>query len=154
MTWFDHSRRAVSVLLVAASLILVPALANAKFTSTKVPTLNVGTDRMETPTGVSGTYRCIPNGTTSEAFTFTTNGFTDSGPSGATYKYSIIRDGDVVKMQTSTSKTVTVNSGNQPVDYEATQWTISIQSTLGNWTGTAYTKTIKCALLGNGSGNL
>jgi hypothetical protein len=154
MNWFDHIRRAVSVVLVAIALVVLPTVANATFKSTKSQGLVVGTDRMETPTGVTGTYRCIPNGTTSEAITFTTTGFTDSGPSGATYKYSIIRAGNVVKTQTSTSKSVTVNSGNLPVDYEATPWTISIQTTLGNWTGTAYTKTITCALLGNGSGSL
>jgi hypothetical protein len=152
MNWFDHGRRAVSVVLIALSLIVVPAVATAKFTSTTAPTLNVGTDRMETPTGVSGTYRCIPNGTTSEGFSFSTNGFTDSGPSGATYKYSIIRAGNVVKTQTSTSKAVTVTTPNLPVDHEATPWTISIQTTLGNWTGTAYTKTITCAVLSSATG--
>ena len=79
---------------------------------------------METPTGVSGTWRCIPNGTDSEAFSFRTTGFTDNGPAGATYKYTITRAGTVRKTVTSSSKAVTVTTPGLAVDMTATQWTI------------------------------
>ena len=154
MTRFDHLRRAVSVVLVAVSLIVVPAVASATFSSRQAPALVVGTDRMETPTGVTGTWRCIPNGLRSEAFTFTTTGFTDSGPAGATYEYSISRAGSVVESESSTSKAVTVTTPNLQVDLGSTAWTINIRSKLKSWTGAAYTKTVTCPALGNASGNL
>lgn len=154
MTRPDLLRRVASVVLVALSLVVVPTVASATFKGTRAPALNVGTDRMETPTGVTGTWRCIPNGTTSEAFSFTTAGFTDNGPSGATYKYTITRAGTVQKTVTSSSKTVTTTTPNLPVDYTSTQWTIGIQTTLGNWTGTSYTKTVTCAALSNATGTL
>lgn len=154
MTRSDLLRRTVSVVLVALALVVVPTVASATFKGTKTAALNVGTDRMETPTGVSGTWRCIPNGTDSEAFSFTTTGFTDNGPSGPTYKYTITRAGTVQKTVTSTSKTVTVTTPGLAVDRTSTQWTVGIQSTLGKWSGTAYTKTITCAALSNATGNL
>ena len=40
------------------------------------------------------------------------------------------------------------------VDMTATQWTIGVQTTLDNWTGTAYTKTITCQALSDATGNL
>jgi hypothetical protein len=153
MTRFDLLRRALSVVLVAVALIVVPAVANATFTGTRNATLTVGTDRMETPTGVSGTWRCVP-GFTQEGFSFTTTGFNDASPTGTTYKYSISRGANVVRTQTSSSKAVTVTTPNLPVDVGATQWTITIQTQLGNWTGTPYTKTITCGFLSNASGSL
>jgi hypothetical protein len=129
-------------------------VASATFTGTRTASVNVGTDRMETPTGVSGTWRCLPNGWTSEAFSFTTTGFTDNGPSGATYKYTISRGGTVQKTLTSSSKAVTLTTPNLSVDLAATQWTIAVQSRLGNWSGTAYTKTVTCQALSNATGNL
>ena len=154
MTRFDLTRRALSVVLVALSLIVVPAVASATFKGTRTATHDIGTDRMETPTGVSGTWRCLPNGWSSEAFSFSTTGFTDSGPAGATYKYTITRGGTVQKTVTSSSKSVTVTTPNLSVDLAATKWTIGVQTTLGNWSGTAYTKTVTCQALSNASGNL
>ena len=154
MTRFDLTRRALSVVLVALSLIVVPAVASATFKGTRTATLDIGTDRMETPTGVSGTWRCIPNGTDSEAFSFRTTGFTDNGPAGATYKYTITRAGTVRKTVTSSSKAVTVTTPGLAVDMTATQWTIGVQTTLDNWTGTAYTKTVTCQALSDATGNL
>lgn len=154
MTRFDLTRRALSVVLVALSLIVVPAMASATFKGTRTASHHIGTDRMETPTGVSGTWRCLPNGWSSEAFSFTTTGFTDSGPGGATYTYTISRGSTVQKTVTSSSKAVTVTTPNLPVDFGATQWTIAIQTRLGSWTGTPYSKTVTCGLLGNGSGSI
>lgn len=154
MNWFDHLRRAVSVVLVALSLIILPTVASATFTSRQAPALDVGTDRMETPTGVTGTWRCIPNGLSSEAFSFTTTGFTDSGPTGTTYEYSITRGSTVARTQSSPSKAVTVTTPNMSVDLGATTWTISITTKLKGWTGTAYTKSVTCQALSNATGNL
>lgn len=154
MTWSDHIRRAASVILVALSLIIVPAVASATFTARQAPALVVGTDRMETPAAVTGTWRCIPKGLRSEGFSFTTTGFTDGSPSGTTYEYSISRAGTVVETETSASKANTVTTPNLQVDLTNTAWTISIKTKFRSWTGTPYTKVVNCPALSNATGQL
>jgi hypothetical protein len=153
MTWFDHSRRAVSVVLVAVSLIIVPAMASATFTGRQVASLDVGTDRMETPSAIVGTWRCI-NGPNHEGFSFTTTNFTDNGPANPTYLYSISRGSTVISTTTSWNKGMTVTTPNQSKDNRATTWTISIQTTLGQWTGTPFTKNVNCSNGSTASGSI
>jgi hypothetical protein len=39
-------------------------------------------------------------------------------------------------------------------DGGATQWTVTVQATLGSWTGPVYTRTVTCASLSNATGTL
>lgn len=152
MTWFDHSRRAATVLLVVLALIAVPAVSIAKFTGSRTASLKVGTTSMQTPTAVSGTWACVP-GIFNEGFDVEITGFTDTGPSGATYVYSLTRGTTPADSVTTTAKTVSL-SGSLRSDFTASEWTVSIQPTFRSWTGTPYTKTIRCGLFSNATGSL
>jgi hypothetical protein len=154
MTRLDQGRRAASVLLVVLCLLAVPAAANAVFTASNAAGLGVGTDRMETPTAVTGTYRCI-GGFFSEGFDVTVSGFTDGGPNGASYKYSLLRGGSTaIKTATSTAHSQSLSSRTLGWDNGATAWTVTVQSVRGSWTGTPYTRTITCANGSNATGTL
>ncbi len=152
MTWTDLSRRAATVVLVALCIIAVPTIANAKFNSAKSATQQVGTDRMETPTGVFGAYSC-KRGSSSETIAVTVISFTDSGPAGATYSYRLTRGSTVADTAQSTSKFAQLD-GSKSRDSAATTWTVTIQSTLRNWTGGTYTKSIVCPASGDRDGFL
>jgi hypothetical protein len=153
MTWFDHGRRAASVLLVVACLLVLPAAAFATFTGTRAAGVVVGTDRLERPTAVTGTYRCVSS-SFAEGFDVTVSSFTDSGPAGATYKYTLGRGTSVIKTTTSSTHSASLSSGNVARDGGATQWTVTVQSMLGSWTGPVYTRTVTCASLSNATGTL
>lgn len=154
MTWLDHGRRAVTVLLVAIVLLTVPAVAEAGFSSRqRTEGLTASTARLVAPTEVTGTYRC-GLGFFTESFDVTVASFVDSGPAGATYRYSLQRGDRVVRTSTSTSRSVSVGSGNLLIDGTSTQWTLSVQAVLGSWTGPTYTRTVTCGVFGNGSGQL
>ncbi len=153
MTWNDHGRRAVTVLLVVLALVTVPAVARASFSDRETGGLTASTARMVAPAGVSGTYRCVGN-FFSEGFEATVASFVDSGPAGATYRYSIQRGSNVVKTVTSASRSASISSGNLFVDGATTQWTLSVQAVLGSWTGPTYTRTVSCATLSNAGGAL
>jgi hypothetical protein len=153
MTRLDQGRRAASVLLVVLCLLAVPAAANAVFTARSAAGLGIGTDRMETPAAVTGTYRCI-GGFSTEGFDVSVSGFTDAGPVGASYKYSLLRRTTAIKTATSTAHSQTLSSGNVMSDGGSTAWTVTIQSVLGSWTGTPYTRTITCANGSSATGTL
>src|SRR4051794_29027807 len=153
MIWFDHSRRAVAILLVALALVAVPAVASAAFSGNRTSGVAVGTDRLEAPTGVTGTYRCT-TALPYESFDVTVAGFTDSGPAGATYRYSLMRGTTLVRSTTSTSRVASLSSGNVAVDLAATQWTVTVQATLGAWTGPLFTKVVTCPVLRTVTGAL
>jgi phage baseplate assembly protein gpV len=153
MTWFDHSRRAVAILLVALVLVAVPAVASATFSGNRTSGVAVGTDRLELPAAVTGTYKCT-TAVPSESFDVTVAGFSDSGPVGATYRYSLLRGTTVVKSTTSTSRVASLSSGNVAVDLAATQWSVTIQATLGPWTGPVFNKAVTCPVLRTVTGAL
>ena len=136
MIWFDHSRRAASVLLVVLCLLGLPAVAEATFTSSRGAGVTVGTARLDAPAMVTGTYRCKSGFLSSEGFDVTVGGFSDNGIATA-YTYSLLRGNSVVKSTTSSSKSVTLTSGNLAIDGGSTQWSLTIQSRLGTWTGTS-----------------
>lgn len=152
MTWLDHSRRLVVLLLVVLGLLWAPSVASARFTATRSPTLAVATDRMETPAGVTGSYRC--------AWPFLLEGvdldvdsFTDAGPAGATYDYTLTGR-RVSVTDSSPTRSASLSSGSVVNDGTATQWTLTIRSHLGSWTGPAYTRTITCPAAWSKSGSL
>ncbi|GAB6987636.1 hypothetical protein [Nocardioides pyridinolyticus] len=153
MTWIDHGRRAVTVLLVALALLTVPAVARAGFSDRQTGSLSTSTARLVAPTGVTGTWQCV-GGFSSEGFDATVSSFVDNGPAGASYRYSLLRGTTVVKTATSTSRSATISSGNLSSDRATTQWTLSIQAVLGPWTGPTYTRTVSCANMSNASGAL
>jgi hypothetical protein len=154
MAWLDHVRRTASVVLVALALVTVPAVASATFTGSSSGGLTASTAQLVAPASVSGTYRCISGGSAYEGFEATVSGFADSGPAGETYTYAVLRGTTTVKTATSTARTATVGSGNLPDDGTTTRWTLTIQATLGTWTGPVYTRTVTCAAQGASSGLL
>lgn len=141
-TWTDLSRRAVTVILVALCLIAVPAVASAKFTSAQTAGQTVGTDRMETPTGLSGSYLCTRTSSL-ETIWVTIDGFEDRGPAGATYAYTLVQGGTVRDSASTTSTYVTLN-GWKGTDSVSTTWTVRIQPSIHRWTGGVATVSITC----------
>ena len=152
MTSLDHGRRLAVLLLVVVTLLLVPSVAVATFTAGRTPTLDVGTDRMEAPVAVTGTYRCaLPFFT--EGIEVSVTSFTDAGPAGATYDYTL-SGRKVVETESSPSRSASLSSGGVANDLAATQWTLTVRSRLGSWTGPAYTRTITCPAARSSSGSL
>lgn len=152
MTWTDLSRRAATVILVALCIIAVPAIANATFTAQQSAAQQVGTAEMATPTGVFGVYSCN-RGSSSETIQVAVLSFTDNGPAGASYSYRLTRGSTVADTAFTTSKLAQL-SGSKTKDNLATTWTVTIQSTLRNWTGGTYTKSIVCPATGDKDGFL
>jgi hypothetical protein len=152
MTHPDRLRRAATALAVTGALVLVPAAAIGKFTDVQQPTLSVSTDRMETPTGVTGGYWCSSPGS-NEAITISVTGFTDAGPAGSSYTYRLSAAGATTVTQSSTSHSHTI-SGSRADDNRSTTWTLSIQSVHGSWTGTAWSTAVVCNRKSSSSGNL
>jgi hypothetical protein len=142
MTWFDHCRRAASVVLVVLCLLAIPAVANARFTASKGQSLSVGTDRMETPTNIGGTYRCTKSGNT-ESMSVTINSFTDTGPAGSTYGFGLAL-GTTVKDSAYPAVRGTTLDSSRTSDGVATTWTVGIQGFLKNWTSAVGSENIVC----------
>jgi len=150
----DHSRRAVTVLLVALGLVAVPVVANATFSDREAPGLSVGTRTMATPTAIAGTFSCKATGA-NETVAITVTGFTDAGPSGSTYTYRLLLGSTVADTKTSTSSATSVAlNGSGVSDGKSTTWTVSIQAKLGGWTGGAGTATAVCKANGKDTGTL
>ncbi len=171
MTRFDRCRRAATVLLVATFLVLVPQLATATFTARQDATQSVGTATMAQPTSVTGTWQCWVsgnggNGTGNgynhgydhddgwEAVQVSVASFTDAGPSGATYRYSLGRDGLPLKWSFSSADQSGWLVNGSRDDNADTTWTLTIQSSYGNWTGPEYTHVITCPKNKDSQGSL
>jgi hypothetical protein len=152
MTRTDHLRRAASVVLVVLAILAVPAVASAKFSGGRDSGLVTGTDRMETPTGITGTYRCARSGGT-ESVSVTVTTFTDTGPSGASYGYSLLL-GNTVKSTVSTSSRSATLDSSQSNDGASTTWTVAIQSYLNRWSSEAGTVSVSCPASGTRTGSL
>lgn len=151
MTTFDRCRRVACVVLVAAFLVMVPSMATAKFTSTQAPAgLSVSTDRMEVLTAVHGSYTCS-SPSNYEAISFNISSFSDVGPAGSTYTYTLLR-GTVVKATgTSTTHAKTL-SGSQIDDGYSTTWSMTVRAGLSSWTGPVFTQTVTCNRQSNTTG--
>lgn len=153
MTWIDCGRRAVTVLLVALALLAVPAVARATFADRETAALSASTARMAQPAAVTGAYRCTGNVIT-EGFEVSVESFADAGPAGASYRYTIHRGSSIVRTATATGRSITIGSGRQEVDFRRTEWTLTIQSVLGPWTGPVYTREVTCPPLISREGEL
>ena len=152
MASFDRCRRAASIALVMACFVLAPGIARAQFSSTGAPSLSVGTDTMEVLTGVTGTFTCTKAGGT-ETISFSVTGFTDIGPAGATYTFTILRAGVFKASGTSLTHTKTISYG-EPDDAAPTTWTLTIRAGLSSWTGPVVTKSAACVKGSNNAGTL
>lgn len=149
MTTLDQARRLAVLVLVVVSLLLVPSVATARFTAARTPQLVVGTARMDTPTAVTGTYRCaLPFFT--ESVSVSVGGFGDASPAGATYLYTL-SGRNTRRSTTSSGHAASLSSATVANDLAATTWTLTIQSRLGSWTGRPWTTTITCPGLGSDS---
>jgi len=142
MTVFDHSRRAASVLLVVLCLLVVPAVATAKFTGSKAAGLKVGTATMGTPSNFDGSYRCTRSGNT-EYFEVSITNFAYTGPAGSTYGYGLALGTTIKDTGTSNTKTQTLN-GSKSNDGQSTTWTFGAQAYLSEWYGGIGTVDIVC----------
>ena len=152
MTWFDHGRRAASVLLVALCLLAIPAVAEARFTASRPATLSVGTDRLVTPANFAGSYSCSSSRGT-EYMTVRITSFTDTGsPNGLSYGFGLALGSTVKDSAYSTTRIQTLD-GSRSSDGVATTWTIGIQGYLANWSSAIGTETIVCPSSGTKSGN-
>ncbi|KQY64716.1 hypothetical protein [Nocardioides sp. Root140] len=155
MTASDFVRRALTVLAVAACLLVVGGAAEAKFTGIGSAAVQVGTASMVAPTAVTGKWACRTSIVT-EGVTFTVTGFDDAGPTGASYRYQVFRNQGTTAVHTMTSMTrsATVATPTMGVDGTATTWTLTVQSVLGNWTSPVWSKKISCPALSSANGNL
>jgi hypothetical protein len=149
MTWNDHGRRAVTVLLVVLALLAVPAIAEARFSASRNAGLAVATDRMETPSGLTGTYRCTRSGST-EYVSVTVTTFTDPGPS-TTWGFGLALGSTVKDSTVSATRSVTLDSS-RSYDGQSTTWTIGVQGFLARWSGGVGTESISCPASGNRTG--
>lgn len=155
MTRTDLLRRTLAVLAIAACLLAVAGVAQAKFAETRSGAVQVSTASMVQPTGIAGSYTCR-TGVLTEGVTFTVSGFTDAGPAGATYRFQVFRNGGSSPVTTTTSftRSATVATPLLGVDLGTTTWTLTVQAVLGNWTSPESSTTVKCAGLSNATGKL
>lgn len=152
MTWSDRSLRAIPLALAVGVLVLAPQLANAQFTGARPAAQSVGTASMVAPTHITGTFTCASL-STNEAISFSVTGFTDGGPVGATYVYTVIKGG-VVRTTVPSPLHVLILGATLPDDKASTVWTLSIHAVLGNWTSAESTKTATCNKNPTNTGNL
>ncbi|GCD88555.1 hypothetical protein [Nocardioides sp. LS1] len=153
MTSLDLSRRAATVLLVAALVVLTPGLALARFSaSSSAPAQSVGTAVLVAPTSVTGTYQCTSSGNT-EGVSVTVSGFTDTGPAGSSYAVTVTSEDGPSNSSTSTAHTRTV-AVSQTNDKASTKYTVSIRSVYSNWTGPLWSKVVSCTKGSTNSGSL
>lgn len=152
MASFDRCRRAASIVLVMACFVLAPGIARAQFTSTRAPSQSIGTDTMEVLTGVTGTFTCSRPGQ-SEAISFNVTGFTDTGPTGATYTFTILKAGVVKAADTSLTHAKILTFA-EVDDHLASTWTLTIRAGLSSWTGPVVTKSAACNIASTTTGTL
>jgi hypothetical protein len=150
MTWFDHSRRAASVLLVVLCLLTIPAFASATFTGTASSEVQVGTLRLETPSRITGNYDCKVN-PNKKTITVRVTDFTVNDRLGLTYNFRLAPgpvDGVVPVSSTTKSQVLDVSTKD---DGASTTWTLGIQSVLNTWTSAIGTVDLPCPR-GGGTG--
>lgn len=149
MTWTRQGRRAVTVLLVVLAFLAVPAVASARFSAARTVGLAASTDTLETPSGITGTYRCTRSGST-ESLSVSVTTFADAGPS-ATYGFGLALGSTVKDSATSASRSATLSSSRSH-DGQSTTWTIGIQGYLARWTSGIGTEAVVCPASGTGTG--
>ena len=107
---------------------------------------------MVAPSAVTGTYACSRKGI-NETIDVEITGFTDGGPSGAQYLYSLRLGSSVKATSTSSTRSATLTF-TQRRDLSSNTWTIDVQAKLGSWTSPITSRTAVCAEGGKESGDL
>lgn len=146
----DRLRRTGVLALALLCLLLAPQVAAARFSGTSDAALRVGTATLVAPADLSGSYRCSL-GVLTESVEVTVDGFTDSGPAGVSYAYSLLRGGAVRAGATSTARAQRL-AATAFIDGVATRWEVTVTSRLAGWTSPAGRVTITCPFGGIGSG--
>ncbi len=152
MTRFARGIRAGAFALSVVLLVLVPGIALATFTGGTAAPLAVSTATMVAPANLSGTYACSRGGL-NETISISVTGFTDPGPAGAQYVYTLRLGSSVKATSTSTSRSATL-SFTQLRDLTTNSWTIDVQAKLGSWTSPLTSRTATCTEGSKQSGNL
>lgn len=138
----DRWRRAVTIALMATLLVLVPAVASAKFGASQSAGLRVGTATMVAPAEVRGTFTCSL-GFGTEAVEVRITGFTDAGPAGATYEYTLQRAG-VIRDSAASAAPAQRLQGSQRIDVASTRWEVTVVATIGGWRSAETRVVVKC----------
>ncbi|ANH39217.1 hypothetical protein I601_2801 [Nocardioides dokdonensis FR1436] len=144
MSAIDHVRRVVTVLLVAATLFVVPQIASAEFTRSATSSLAVTTATLETPSALRGSYTCVEDkGRKIDAITVALTTFSGSWPTGTSYVVVITSGGEEYARGSGPLKTQ-VLTGTQPKEKGNTVWTVEVYSALGQWLSPAGSVDINC----------
>ncbi|GAA2002722.1 hypothetical protein [Nocardioides kribbensis] len=137
-------RRVLVLVALTAFLVCLPQLASARFSGQQQASLSVGTAGMVAPSGVTGTYTCTRSGF-SEGISVTITSVADPGPAGASYPL-VLTGGNAPRATataaTSTSTTTLSTSG--LIDLGSTDYTLTVTSRIGGWTGDPLVRTITC----------
>lgn len=154
MSVIDRVRRVVTVLLVAAFLLVAPQIAFAGFSTPKTSGLSVGAATMVAPSALTGSYSCYGGlFARTEGVDISLTGFADAGPTGAVYDISL--DGDATPVTiTGSSKRSGVLRSSKAMDYRQDTWTLTVVSRLGGWTSAQTTISVDCSWLNANSGAL
>ncbi len=140
----SHSLRRRVLVLVAltAFLVCLPQLASARFSGQQQASLSVGTAGMVAPSGVTGTYTCTRSGF-SEGISVTIDlGGRPGPPAPPTGPHGGQRSAATATAATSTSTTTLSTSG--LIDLGSTDYTLTVTSRIGGWTGDPLVRTITC----------
>ncbi|MQW77796.1 hypothetical protein GHK92_18145 [Nocardioides sp. dk4132] len=163
----DRLRRAMTLVLVVAGLVLGPQLAFATFgSSSAAPVMSVGTATMVAPSGVTGTYDCA-RWSIVRAPIVEVTGLADGGPDRTrsyVYTLSNVRNGQDEPTVVDTVTSRSLPSQRTPTTLRDPRgvgdptpndvWTLRITVKLDSgWESAPYIRQITCRTL-VGSGNL
>ena len=143
----DRVRRVVTVLLVAAVLLVAPQVAYAGFSTPQTSSLQVGAAALTAPSSPVETHVCpVRGGGNSEDFAVTLASFTGPSPTqlSYTYTYRLLRDGVEVATATSTSRTTVLTYSLKSNKFGA--YALSIEGRSGNWVSPALVVALPCLL--------
>ena len=139
MSHLDSCRRAGSIVLVVACLLLVPGAAMARFTDRQAPALSVATGfHGEAHRGHRHLHLRRPGEHRVRADR--RHGLHGRGALGA--RCGLLTPGNPAPVVTTTSRAQSLTAS-IPDDKAANVWTVA-QSVLGNWTGPAYSRQVTC----------
>ena len=108
MTTFTRGARVGALVISVVLLLLVPGIAAATFSGRRAAPLDVSTATMVAPTAVTGTYACTRGGA-NEAISITVSDFTDAGPTGSQYLYTLRLGTSVKATSTSATRSATLS---------------------------------------------
>lgn len=142
MSAFDRVRRVVTVLLVAATLLVAPHVAFGAFSTPRTSSLSVAAASLTVPTSVQASGSCSTF-LFWENFEVTISSFTDPGPAGRAYTYTFVleRNGREVATSSGTAKSAQLSTGTVG---RGGSYTVRIESALGSWLAPTYEISTGC----------